>query len=384
MLKIISKQNLTAKMYISHQPDYGKVIFIGTVMLTPFYSPVIGGITSYVGNLQNSLSKKGVPVSIITGQGRSDDDVQVISSNKLLFFLKAIISIRRKKPDVLHSHAHWYVLLPCVLYKVFHRRTRLIHTFHTEPMKGSAGLRKRMFEYLLSKCDHVTFVSMDLMAKMDRIFKIKSQKTVIYPGVFVEEKGKEEIDGFVSTHDLNDDFPILTFIGPLSWKMKAEGVKKLIEAFTIVIETHPNARLLIVGDGSFRTELENLVMKSDMTDKVIFTGFLENTFIPLSVTHIYTHISLQEGFPIALLEAMSMGKPVMAAKTGGIPEIIIDGENGILVEPEPKQIADNIIALCRDGKRMEELGKNARKTAREEHDWDNIVLEFIDLYKEKS
>jgi glycosyltransferase involved in cell wall biosynthesis len=117
---------------------------------------------------------------------------------------------------------------------------------------------------------------------------------------------------------------------------------------------------------------------------VIFTGFLKNPQIPLSISDIYTHISLQEGQSIAILEAMALGKPVIASKTGGIPEVIKDGENGLIVESDPEIIAQKIIELSSDRKLMEILGKNAQITATKNHSWARASEEFMNIYLEKS
>ena len=369
------------KTYISYQSISSSVILIKIVILTPYFYPVIGGITSFVENLQDSLVKKGYPVSIISGQGKRKDGVVITGSNKLIYIILAFLSLRTKRIEVIHSNAHWYVLLPGVLYKFFHSRTKLIHSFHTEPMKNITGLKKKAFEFLLSKCDCITFVSYDLMDKVEKRIKIHSKKKVIPPGAFTEEKSEKEIQNFKNNYNLRNSYPILSFIGPLSWELKVEGVKRLIEAFTIMKEAHPRAKLLIVGDGVYRKKLERFVEMNKMIDDVIFTGFLDDTEIPLVITDIYTHISLQDTFSISTLEAMSMGKPIIAAKTGGLPELITHGETGILVEPAPKQIAKTIIALYNDKKRMEYLGENAKKVAKKMYDWDNIVDKYIDLYK---
>jgi glycosyltransferase involved in cell wall biosynthesis len=369
------------KTYISYQSISSPVILIKIVILTPYFYPVIGGITTFVKNLQDSLVKKGYPVSIISGQGKRKDDVVITGSNKLIYINLAFLSLRTRRIEVIHSNAHWYVLLPGVLYKFLHSRTKLIHSFHTEPMKNITGLKKKTFEFLLSKCDCITFVSYDLMDKVEKRIKIHSKKKVIPPGAFTEEKSEKEIQNFKNNYNLGNSSPILSFIGPLSWELKVEGVKRLIEAFIIMKETYPRAKLLIVGDGVNRKKLERFVEMNKMNDDVIFTGFLDDTETPLIITDIYTHISLQDTFSISTLEAMRMGKPIIAAKTGGLPELITHGETGILVEPAPKQIAQTIIALYNDKKRMEYLGENAKKVAKKMYDWDNIVNKYIDLYK---
>jgi glycosyltransferase involved in cell wall biosynthesis len=166
----------------------------------------------------------------------------------------------------------------------------------------------------------------------------------------------------------------------LVWKQKVEGVKKLIEAFTCIEKEYPNAILLIVGDGNYRRELEILCERKNLKEKVIFCGFVENTFVPLTLTDIYAHISLQEGLPIALLEAMSCGKPVVAANIGGIPELITNKKTGILVEPVPEKIAKEIIDLLKNKDEMNRLGEAAKKHVEDKFSWDRTVDEYLELY----
>ena len=101
------------------------MIQIKVVLLTPYYYPIVGGITSFVGNLQNSLSKKGIIVSIVTGQGVKNESVEVVGAKKLAYLIKAFLYLRRKKPDIIHSQSHWYIMFACVLYRIFHPNTKL-------------------------------------------------------------------------------------------------------------------------------------------------------------------------------------------------------------------------------------------------------------------
>jgi glycosyltransferase involved in cell wall biosynthesis len=351
-------------------------------MITPYYYPVIGGITSFVGNLRNVLSERIASVSIITGNGDPGENVEVIGPNRISSVLRVFRLIRKIKPDIIHTHAHWSFLIPSAFYKVFHPGTVLVHTFHTDPRKHIKGMKKIVFSILLSRYDHVTFVSKALMDTYVKDYRINFKSTsVIYAGVSITIPDAEKQEDFINSHNLDGRYPILCFVGPLTWKMKVEGVKRLIVALEIVKRSYPSSALIIVGDGDYRKELEALVSKNDMKDQVIFTGFLKEPEIPLSISDIYTHISLQEGQPIALLEAMAQGKPVIASRTGGIPEIIQDNKNGILTETEPRAIADNIMELLRNEKRMESLGKIAQKLVKEEFDWEVTTSEFMALYE---
>jgi glycosyltransferase involved in cell wall biosynthesis len=353
---------------------------IKVVILTPFYHPIKGGITTFVHNLKNYILKKGKDVFIISREGDPADKVSVIGINKFLLTFKAFMNIRKNKPDVLHSHSHWTLMSPCIWYKKLHPDVKLIHTFHTEIMKVPTGYRKKVFEKLISKYDYITFVSEDLKNKFEKEFSIRTRTKVVYTGVLQDNVDEDEMNSFMERYDLKDSFPILTFVGPLSWKMKVEGVKRLVESIGILKKEYPNVKLVIVGDGEYRRGLEGFAEERKVKDNIVFTGFIQKSQTALAVADIYTHISLQEGLPIALLEAMSMGKPVIASKTGGIPEVIVNGQNGILVETEKDRIADEVVKLTKDREKMELLGKNAIQTVKERHNWDNVASEFINLY----
>jgi glycosyltransferase involved in cell wall biosynthesis len=356
------------------------VIPIKVVLLTPFYKPIKGGVTTFVENLNEGLFKNSVTVNIITAKGEPNSNTEVLGSNKYATILKAVLKLRKKKPDVLHSHSNWSLMMPCVWYKKLHPNTQLIHTFHTEPVTRPGKLKKKIYQYLFSKYDIITFVSLDLKNKFEDIFDFKTENIVVYSGVALEKFTQKEKQQFITMYNLEDNFPILSFVGPLSWKMKVEGVKRLIAATKILKKDYPDVKLLIVGDGAYQKELKEYTENNNLSKEVIFTGFLDKSSIPLSTSHIYTHISLQEGLPIALLEAMCLGKPVIAAKTGGIPEVINDGQNGILVEAKPEEIADKIVNLCKNTKKMDELGRNAQETVKKEHDWEKVTQKFLDLY----
>jgi len=354
-------------------------------MIVPYYSPSKGGITSYVSNLASTVHDKGVSVTVITREGENGNNIHLITSNKALFIIRSGLMIFKLKPDVIHSHDHWYTLAPAILYKFFNLKTGVVHTFHTDPMKEMKGLKRKIFEWLLSNCNVVTCVSIFLMKKIEGNLKITTKIKVIYAGATGNNNfDVNEINKFKEGYNLNDSAPILSFVGGLVWEKKVEGVKKLVEAFKDVTKEYPNAKLLIIGGGKYREDVERLVKELGIENNVILTGFLDDVFVPLSITDIYTHISLQEGgVSISLLEAMSMGKPVIATRVGGIPELITDGENGILVDSEPKAIAKAILELFSDEEERIRLGENAKKTVETRYNWSEIAEEFIKIYGEK-
>lgn len=148
-----------------------------------------------------------------------------------------------------------------------------------------------------------------------------------------------------------------------------KGVDHLLRAFSIISKEFPNARLYVVGDyiiNEFKLYAESLMMMVrilELDDKVRFTGWIDNGVEVLSVMDILVHPSLSEGMPGAVMEAMALGKPVIATRVGGCREIIKDGINGLLVEPgDSQQIISKLRMLMYDSQLREHIGRAARET----------------------
>lgn len=343
--------------------------------------PIKGGITNYVFNLVNTLNLFNLNTIVITRYGSIDKNIYVINK-KIHLVIKSYLILSRNKPDIIHAHSNWYTLAAGLVYKKTRPRTKIVFTFHTQPTEKIGVIKKIIFQSLLSRCDVITFVSKKLKEEIEENYKITADTKIIYAGVAAKKVDGNEIKEFTNNYSLDNNNPIVTFIGPLILRQKIEGVKILIKSFKIIKNKYPNSKLLIIGDGPYKKKLQLLAQKLSIDDAVLFTGYLDNVFIPLAVTDIYAHISLQEGFPISLLEAMSVGKPVIASRTGGIPEVIKNNENGILVEADPTKIGKTIIELYEDKEKMHEMGKNAKETVEENYNWEKIGKEYLHVYLE--
>lgn len=358
---------------------------IKVVVVTPYWTPVKGGVTSVVVNLSRTLQSNGIDAVVIAWIGECGEGVYAINGNKIVFVIKTLLILYMERPDVMHSHSWWYTLLPCVLYKAFTHRKQLVHTFHTDPdteelLRGWNRIKRRTFTWLLNRCDTITFVSKDMAEKFRRTMPLKTETMVIYNGVSRKDVDIGAVETFKKQYLLDNRCPTVLWIGPFGYKKKVEGLKLLMGAFKTVAVKYPKAKLIVVGDGNYRGELERFVNDLSIGNSVVFTGSLENVFISLEAIDIYAHISLKDSMPMSLLEAMSLGKPVIATPTGGIPEVVIDGQTGILVEPDSKLIADAIIELYEDEEWMEDLGRNAKKMVEERFNWERISKEFENIY----
>lgn len=349
------------------------------VHITPYYPPCKGGISSFVSGLVQNLDPP-IRTHVISRDGVPSEGVTVLHVGKGMFIIKSLETLRRLKPDVIHCHSHWHMLSPAILYKRFHKDVKIFFTFHTEPSERMKKMKSGIFSRLLSKCNGVTFVSEALQKTISTQIDTRTRNVAIHPGVERREVNKEEVQEFSRVHGTEGKSPLLVFVGLLEWELKVQGIMTLLEAMAYMREEHPNIGLLLVGDGSKRSLVVGKINELGLSSHVKITGFVDNVFVPLSMCDLYVHISLQEGLPQAVLEAMSLGKPVIASRVGGIPEVVRDGETGVLVDTEKGAVASAIIELVSDETRMSRLGKNSKEFIESHLTWKKISEEFQELY----
>ncbi len=270
-----------------------------------------------------------------------------------------------------------------MLYKKI-RGCTLVHTFHTEPVRRLPLLGRMFFLYLLNTCDWVTFVSKGLQKKIEEIDGFSFPRTAItYAGVKAGEVTDDEIRQFCERYRIGEDAIVLLAQAFTAHKLKVEGLKILIRSIGFLREKYPNILLIATREGKYSNELKHFTRELGLEKHVIFTGDVENPFVPIVLCNVFIFPWLgMSGVGIALLEAMSMGKPIIATSVGGIPEAIIDGENGLLLEPIAEKIAEKIDFLLKNKEYAEKLGENARRTAEERFSWEQTIKKLIINYNE--
>jgi len=359
-------------------------------IITPYWLGTKGGITTVVHHLSNELKRNKHLVQVLTPDG--GQGTVKLPKKQLALTWRTIQILRNIKPDVIHIHGHGSLLLAPVIYKILHDKcVRIIFTFHTQPhtvsyltgklSKERGIIRQAIFNYLLKQCDSTTYVSQSLMDSLRKTGIKTINPVVISNGVMAKTVKPDDVVNLKQEYNLINKYPILCMIATLAWDWKVKGIEILIQAFKKMLVSQPKARLVMVGDGRYRKFLENCTKKEGLNEKVIFTGNMDNPFIALSVCDIYCHISLNEACPIAPLEAMIAGKPIVASRDGGLPEIITNGFNGILVSSNPDSVAKAILALVKKPDFMQDLSGNAIVTTKTKFSWERITKEYIKLYK---
>jgi glycosyltransferase involved in cell wall biosynthesis len=159
---------------------------------------------------------------------------------------------------------------------------------------------------------------------------------------------------------------------------------KLIRAFARLSGRVPNARLLMIGDGEEKEAAMKLIRSLGIGEKVILQPFRQDIPDVLAGSDIYVLPSLWEAFPIALLEAMSMGKAVIGTNVDGTPEIIRDRENGLLIEIDDLEtnLERALSELSMDQGLREQLQKNAISSIYNKYTVENLARKNENIYRE--
>ncbi|MBV9583061.1 MAG: glycosyltransferase family 4 protein [Chloroflexi bacterium] len=349
-------------------------------MLLPFPLTYQDGVTRFVVGLLRALQcDQSVDTQLIApariGAARRRPVQQ------LTVAVHHLVRLLRGRPDIVHVHEHPVLLGAAIVYKfVAMRPVRVVHTVHIEPV-GRWPLWKRLIlGWLMNRCWAVTAVSADTARRLVDVATPLPRVQVVHGGSDLEVRGRDDraVASFLATYSVSEG-PILCQIG-LNFPRKVAGVLRLIEAFATVRRSFPGAQLLLVGTGAFQARVAAAAAQHGLGSAVVLTDYLSDVSIPLAAADLYCHITLQDACPLSVLEAMRVGKPIVAARTGGIPELIVDGHNGVLVDPEPATIAAAIIELLSEPDTARALGQQAAATARSRFTWQRVADEFEVVY----
>lgn len=183
--------------------------------------------------------------------------------------------------------------------------------------------------------------------------------------------------------ELGVDFSkmLIGFVARFTWQKQP---LVLIRAFAAVLKEIPDAMLLMVGDGEQKEEAVSLIKKLDLADKVILESFRKDVPAVLAAIDVFVLPSLWEGLPVALLEAMSMAKPIIATSVDGTAEVIEDRISGYLISTANlhQNLSNAIIDLCRDKALRERISLGARKRITEHYNVRSMTEQNEEIYRQ--
>jgi glycosyltransferase involved in cell wall biosynthesis len=179
-----------------------------------------------------------------------------------------------------------------------------------------------------------------------------------------------------------DGSQVVLFLGGLKPR---KNLPLLLDVFARVTRGAPAARLVVAGGGPLRTDLERRARELGLGGRVVFTGYVPEAekVAHFNLADVFVFPSAMEGFGLAVGEAMSCGLPVVASDRGSIPEVLVDGEGGVLADPaEPERFAEALAALLADPGRRAAYGHANRTRIDARFRWDRCVAATTAVYEE--
>jgi glycosyltransferase involved in cell wall biosynthesis len=176
---------------------------------------------------------------------------------------------------------------------------------------------------------------------------------------------------------------IVVFTGRL---VSYKGLPTLLEAWHSLVDAGTEGTLVLVGTGSSdihncERELRELVEVRGLTNRVIFTGPVENVDAYLRAADVFAFPTENEAFGLSLVEAMACGLPCVSTPVGGIPDFVVDGHNGLLIPPkDPTALRDALARLVGDDPKARSLGAAARKTVLDRFSHDAVADAYVELF----
>jgi glycosyltransferase involved in cell wall biosynthesis len=390
---------------------------LNVCFVTPEYFPISGGTGAYVYYLSHSLQKLGHNVHVVA---RDQQDSERTVNGIQVHYVKGVgnaltrywrfarsASIRIKelnkqnRIDIIHAN------LPLVPnFAIPKNSAKAIVCAVHSTWKGEAIVTKRdnpkelnpneksmiRFNFvlrsyekkLMKRSDALIAVSKYTVNELTELYGIDKNKIhVIYNGVDIERfKPRPNTAEIRREFGLEEDKKIVLFVGRLYHR---KGIDTMLRSVPPILKEFSNVKFVISGTGFKQKEesLRNLAKELDIEDHVTFLGYVPDEKLPLlySASDIFVLPAIYENFPFAILEAQATGLPVISTNVGGIPEFLVDNQNGFVIEPrDPTQLTQRLLTLLQDAKLAKEMGDRGRKLIEEKFDWRLITSQVIDLY----
>lgn len=372
----------------------------------------VGGLAAHVYDLSKMLVKKGFEIHIVTCSFPDAKEYEVIDgvhvhrfdayeipapdflqwdlNMNLLMEKKAIEILEKYSIDILHAH-DWLVANAAIGLKHLYRKP-LVVTIHSLERGRRSGLFNdgqnmidQIENLLIQEAWHNIVCSQYMQSLCHFSFDFPNDKMTIIPnGVrfkefFIKLSDEEKAKHHRKYALMNEN--IIAYIGRL---VPEKGVNILLGAVKYVLEKRPNTKFVIAGEGWHRNELESISKDLNITDKVLFTGYLpEEDFLAyFKVADILVVPSTYEPFGIVALEGMATKTPIIVSDVGGLSEIVDHRWTGMKVPPNNSTaLAETIIELLENQKLSKSIVNNAMEKLTHVFDWSIIADHTIKVYK---
>ena len=289
--------------------------------------------------------------------------------------------IDREQLDILHVHYAMPHAISAILARdIAKHDVKIVTTLHGTDITVLAFDKtfKKMITYGIEKSDAVTAVSQDLITRTKQHLKVDQNIEVIYNFVNEDVYYKKNADYLKQHYQIEEDEQVLIHISNFR---KVKRIPDIIETFYNV-RKKIKAKLMLVGDGPELQTAFELVDHFNLNEDVLFLGRQKDISNLLSISDLMLLLSEQESFGLVLLEAMACEVPAIGTNIGGIPEVIVQGETGYLVDlGDVKTAAKKAVDLLSDEDRLKQFRTSAFERARTVFHSKTIIKQYMNLYK---
>lgn len=302
--------------------------------------------------LAGELEASGVPVHCL--QGGPEWDIRWVRRLRHL--------VRERQFDVVHIHSPYVAGLarPALKMLPTASRPRIVYTEHL-PWPGYVWPTRLLNRMTFALNDKAVAVSNSVRESVPSSLRAKVQ--VVIHGVFAERMRQQSL----ARDDVRTELGIEAgelVVGTVAHLRRQKGYPVLLEAARQVIDSGLAVRFVAVGRGPEQSEIRSLHRQLKLDDRFFFTGFRSDAVRVMSAFDIFVLASWNEGLPVTVMEALTLGIPVVATAVGGTPEILTSGVEGLLVPPgRPDELAKAIDVLAGDPDRRRQMAEAAVRRA---------------------
>jgi glycosyltransferase involved in cell wall biosynthesis len=370
----------------------------------------MGGPALHVAYLTDGLKKRGYDTTLVAGSlARGEDsmafvadarDVPVVRIDELgreISPLRDLVAtfrlarlIRRERPQILHTHTAkaGTVGRVAALLTGSRRPPIVVHTFHGHVLRGYFGPVRSLFfrlleRWLASRTTALVAVSPQVRDDLVSLgIAPRERFAIIRLGIELDERIAADQDDRAESRrylGIPDERFAIGWIGRMTPVKRTDDV---LVAFKRLRDGGVDATLCMVGDGPDRAGLEQRAYELGIVRDTLFLGYQEDVAPFYAAFDALVLPSSNEGTPVSVIEALGAGRPVVATRVGGVPDIVRDGEDGFLVEPgATDELADRLARLARDPALRERMGKQGRERVLPRYAVDRLVGDMDQLYR---
>ena len=319
------------------------------------------------GLLVNEIEEMGVPVVVLGRSGRYD----------ISLLIRLVSWLRNHKPLVVHTHlftADSWGRLAAFISRV----PGIFSTVHS--VNSWKSLIHKFVDRIFS------LFTTQIIACSDKVAEVLKNADGIPSNRVVSIANGVSLDRISSIHpvDLQSDFGIdpntmtLIIVGRLH---EAKGHTDLLPVFSRLIQQKLNLHLLVVGEGELESQIRRQISEMGIENHVTLTGFRSDVLSLIAACDVVVMPSRWEGLPMALLEAMALEKPVVATSVGGIPNVIRDGENGLLVSAgNMTMLEEKLNLILHDKVLYKRVSEHAKSTILDHYSAKTVSNRYEELY----